>query len=140
MKAIASDKAPTPIGPYSQAVFLEEEGLLFTAGQIALDPETGQMVPGTIEEQTRIVLENLKVVIEAAGGTMGDIVKTTIYLQDMSDFQKVNAIYETYFMEPPYPARSTVQVASLPKGALVEIDAVVKIHNSDNSSLSDTTA
>ncbi|MFQ6103041.1 MAG: RidA family protein [Candidatus Glassbacteria bacterium] len=122
-----TDKAPAPIGPYSQAICLEEEGLLFTAGQIAIDPGTGQMVAGGIEEQTRMVLENLKAVIKAAGSDTGKTVKTTIYLKNMDDFPKVNAIYETYFSRQPYPARSTVEVASLPKGALVEIDAVVKI-------------
>jgi len=125
-REIRTDRAPAPIGPYSQAVLLEGDGLLFTAGQIALDPTTGELA-GNVEEQTVRVMENLKAVIEEAGGTMEGIVKTTIYLKNVDDFPRVNAVYERYFGKPPFPARSTVEVSALPRGALVEIEAVVKI-------------
>lgn len=126
-KEITTTKAPQPIGPYSQAVLIENLRLLFSAGQIGADPATGEIVPGGIEEQTRRALENLRGVIEAAGGSLEGIVKTTIYLASMGDFPKVNSIYGNYFAKGPYPARSTVEVAALPKGALVEIDAVALI-------------
>jgi 2-iminobutanoate/2-iminopropanoate deaminase len=125
LKEIVTDRAPRPIGPYSQAVIGEGRRLLFTAGQIALDVDTGNIVSGGIEEQTRRVLDNLRAVIEEAGGKMEGVIKTTIFLAHMSDFPQVNAVYETYFRKPPYPARSTVEVAALPRGALVEVDAVV---------------
>jgi 2-iminobutanoate/2-iminopropanoate deaminase len=124
---IGTGNAPKPIGPYSQAVLVKGQGLLFTAGQIGLDPATGEMVSGGVEEQAHRVLENLKAIIEAANGTLEDVVKTTIYLKNMGDFSKVNTVYASYFATRPYPARSTVEVASLPKGALVEIDAVALI-------------
>jgi 2-iminobutanoate/2-iminopropanoate deaminase len=127
IKEMKSTGAPKPIGPYSQAVLIDESGLLFTAGQIALDAATGLMAPGGIEEQTAKVLENLKAVIMAAGGNMSCVVKTSIFLKEMADFQKVNEVYGRFFDTPPYPARSTVQVANLPKGALVEIEAVAKL-------------
>jgi 2-iminobutanoate/2-iminopropanoate deaminase len=126
-KEIETKKAPEPIGPYSQAVFIEDLGLLFTAGQIGIDPATGGMVPGGLEEEARRVLENLRAVIEAAGGTIECVVRTTIYLKNMADFAKVNSVYGSYFVKKPYPARTTVEVASLPKGALVEIDAMALI-------------
>jgi 2-iminobutanoate/2-iminopropanoate deaminase len=126
-REIVTAKAPEAIGPYSQAILIEETGLLFTAGQIALDPGTGQMSTGGVEEQTEKVLDNLTAVIEAAGGNLEGVVKTTIYLSDMGNFPKVNAVYEKYFNKPPFPARTTVEVASLPNGALVEMDTVVKL-------------
>jgi len=121
-KKIVSSKAPSAIGPYSQAI--EVDGFVFTAGQIGIDPQTGQLVDG-IEAQAERALMNIKAVLEAAGCTMNDVVKTTIFMVDIADFPKVNAIYEKFFDEP-YPARSTVAVAALPKGALIEIEVVAR--------------
>lgn len=120
---VATDQAPAAIGPYSQAI--RSGNLLFCSGQIPLRPD-GSMVDGGIEDQTRQVMTNLRAVIKAGGGHLGQVVKTTIYLADMADFQAVNAIYAESFTEAP-PARATVQVAGLPKGALVEIDAIVAL-------------
>ena len=121
---IHTDKAPKAIGPYSQAI--RTETMIYTAGQTGLDPATGELVSSGVEAQTRQVLTNLKYVIEAAGSSVGNVVKTTVFLTDMSDFPKMNAIYAEFFGENP-PARSTVAVAGLPKGGLVEIEAVVLI-------------
>jgi 2-iminobutanoate/2-iminopropanoate deaminase len=118
---VSTDQAPRAIGPYSQAV--KACKLVFLSGQIPLDPASGELVAGTIEEQTERVMENLKAVLAACQLTLADIVKTTIFLTDMADFAKVNAVYGRYFDQRP-PARSTVQVAALPKGAQVEIEAV----------------
>ncbi|MBI3749017.1 MAG: RidA family protein [Chloroflexi bacterium] len=123
-RAISTTGAPAAIGPYSQAI--ATEGLLFTAGQAALDPATGQLVEGGIEAETERVLANLTSVLDAAGCSWGDVVKTTIFLVDMADFATVNAIYGRYMSDPP-PARSTVGVAALPKGARVEIEAVARL-------------
>lgn len=123
-KIVATDKAPKAIGPYSQAV--QSENLLFTAGQIALDPATGELVPGGIEAQTRQVLTNLKNILDAAGSGLGYVVKTTVFLQNMADFAAMNAVYAEFFPENP-PARSTIAVAALPKGAAVEIEAVAML-------------
>ncbi len=123
MKTINTNKAPTAIGPYSQAT--ESNGFLFCSGQIGLDPETGELRPG-IEIQTNQVLENLKAVVEAGGSSLENVVKTTIYLKNLSDFQTVNEIYGKFF-EPFKPARATVEVSGLPKGALIEIDLIAKI-------------
>jgi 2-iminobutanoate/2-iminopropanoate deaminase len=120
-KIIHSDKAPKAIGPYSQAIGMER--LVFTAGQIALDPTTGELVPGGIEEQTRQVLTNLMHILEEADSGLAYVVKTTVYLKDMNDFPKMNAVYEEFFSENP-PARSTIAVVALPKGGMVEIEAV----------------
>jgi len=120
-KRVHTDGAPAAIGPYSQAVI--SGGFVFTAGQIALAPETMEMVEGGVEAQAHRVLQNLKNVLEAAGSSMSDVVKTTMYLADMADFVAVNEIYAGYFSEP-FPSRSAVQAAALPKGALVEIDAI----------------
>ena len=120
-KVIQTDKAPKAIGPYSQAIRIES--LVFTAGQIGLDPATGELVEGGVEEQTRQVLTNLRNVLEAAGSGLSYVVKTTVFLQDMNDFPKMNAIYAESF-SGGHPARSTVAVAGLPKGAMVEIEAV----------------
>ncbi|MEN7973972.1 MAG: RidA family protein, partial [Verrucomicrobiota bacterium] len=111
--------------PYNQAV--KSGHLLYTSGQIPIDPTTGGMVSGGIREQTIQVLENLKSVVEAAGSTLGDTIKTTVFLADMNDFPEMNVIYAEYFGEDNAPARSTVQVAALPKGARVEIEAIAKI-------------
>ena len=120
-KRVHTDRAPAAIGPYSQAIV--SAGFVFTAGQIALVPETMEMVEGGVEAQAHKVLQNLAAVLEAAGSSMNDVVKTTMYLADMADFVAVNEIYAGYFSEP-FPARSAVQAAALPKGGLVEIDAV----------------
>jgi 2-iminobutanoate/2-iminopropanoate deaminase len=118
---VSTPDAPAAIGPYSQAV--RGGGLIFCSGQIALDPRTGALVGDTAPAQARRVLDNLRAVLAAAGCTRADVVKTTLYLVDMAAFPEVNAVYAEYFPESP-PARATVQVAALPKGALVEIDAV----------------
>jgi 2-iminobutanoate/2-iminopropanoate deaminase len=120
-RAISTTGAPAAIGPYSQGIVADR--LLFTAGQAALDPATGQLVEGGIEAETERVLANLTSVLDAAGCAWGDVVKTTIFLVDMADFATVNAIYGRFMSDPP-PARSTVAVAALPKGARVEIEAV----------------
>jgi 2-iminobutanoate/2-iminopropanoate deaminase len=120
-KVIHTDKAPKAIGPYSQAIRIDS--IIYTAGQIAIDPATGELVAGSVEEQTRQVCTNLRNVLEAAGSNMNQVVKTTVFLKDMNDFPKMNAIYAEFFGENP-PARSTVAVAALPKGGLVEIEVV----------------
>ncbi|MCM2334063.1 MAG: RidA family protein [Anaeromyxobacteraceae bacterium] len=125
-RPIATPDAPKAIGPYSQAVAAPGRApgeLLFLSGQIPLDPRTGELVKGTIEEETRRVMENLKAVLAAAGAGFEHVVKTTIYLTDLADFGKVNEVYGSYFPANP-PARATVQVAALPRGARVEIDAI----------------
>lgn len=119
-KIISTEKAPAAIGPYNQGIVAG--GFLFTAGQLPVNPLTGQ-VPVTIEEQTIQVLENLKAIIESAGSTMGNVVKCTVYLQNFSDFDVMNKIYATYFPTNA-PARATVEVSKMAKNALVEIDAI----------------
>jgi 2-iminobutanoate/2-iminopropanoate deaminase len=123
---ISTGKAPAAIGPYSQAVRIGD--LLFTSGQVALDPATGALVPGAIREQTTRVLENLAAVLREAGLTMSDVVKTTVYLKNMTDFAAMNEIYAQYLAPEGVvpPARSTVEVARLPKDALVEIDLIAR--------------
>jgi 2-iminobutanoate/2-iminopropanoate deaminase len=125
---VRTAEAPAAIGPYSQAVVVGvgAQKMIFCSGQIALDPATGAMSDGGVEAQTRVVLSNLGAVLAAAGATFDNVVKTTIYLQSMDDFAKVNAIYGERFVHDP-PARATVQAAKLPKGALVEIDAIAVI-------------
>ncbi|MEB2334970.1 MAG: RidA family protein [Anaerolineaceae bacterium] len=120
-KIVITDKAPKAIGPYSQAI--RTENLVFTAGQIGLDPAAMEIVKGGVEAETRQVLTNLRHVLESADSSLNFVVKTTVFLQDMNDFAKMNAIYAEFFPENA-PARSTVQVAGLPKGALVEIECV----------------
>jgi len=122
---INTEHAPEPIGPYNQAV--KSGHLIYTSGQIPIDPITGEMVSGGIREQTIQVLENLKNILEEVDSTLDDVIKTTVFLADMADFPKLNTIYAEYFGEDNAPARSTVQVAALPKGALVEIEAIAKI-------------
>jgi len=124
LKKITTDKAPGAIGPYSQAVIAN--GFLFTAGQIPLDPVAGKIVEGGIVEQTNRVMENLQEVLRAAGATWGDVVKTTVYLHDLAHFPTVNEVYGKWLGDAR-PARSTVQVAALPRGALVEIDVVATV-------------
>ena len=125
MKSVCSEDAPAPVGPYSQAVV--RDGLVFVSGQIPLDPATGHLVTGDIETQVRRVLENLRAVLRAAGSELGRVLRTTIYLTDLDDFQRVNAVYAEFFADEPQPARSTVQVAALPLGARVEVDCIAHV-------------
>lgn len=118
---VQTDKAPRAIGPYSQAIRIDM--LVYTAGQIGLDPATMELVSGGVQEQTRQVLANLSQVLAAAGSSLGNVVKTTVFLKNMNDFASMNAVYAEYFGDTP-PARSTVAVAGLPKNALVEIEVV----------------
>jgi 2-iminobutanoate/2-iminopropanoate deaminase len=120
-RAVQTEKAPAPVGPYSQA--LRAGPFLFLSGQIPLDPATGQLVSGTIEQETQRVLDNLRAVLKADGLAFADVVKTTVYLTDLGDFAKMNETYAKAFGESR-PARATVQVGALPKGARVEIEAV----------------
>lgn len=124
MKVISTQKAPAAIGPYSQAIQIGN--LVYTSGQIPIDPSTGKFAEGGIKEQTRQSLLNVKAILEEAGLTMKNVVKTTIFMADMNDFADMNAIYAEFFSEP-YPARSAVAVKTLPKGALVEIEAVAAL-------------
>jgi 2-iminobutanoate/2-iminopropanoate deaminase len=120
-KEIKTEKAPQAIGPYSQAI--EANGFIFVSGQIAINPSTKELSTGTIEEQTRLVLNNLKAVLEAGGSSLDKAVKCTVFLQDMNDFSKMNAVYSEFF-KPPYPARAAVQVARLPRDVRIEVEAV----------------
>ena len=127
-KAIITKSAPSPVGPYSQAVLAN--GWLYCSGQIALDPSTGEMVGnGNIKEETRQVLKNLLAVIKAAGGKSSNVIKTTIYLTDLNDFVTVNKIYAETFSHMTSPARACVEVSNLPKGGKVEIDCIAFINN-----------
>jgi 2-iminobutanoate/2-iminopropanoate deaminase len=123
-KVISTDLAPAAIGPYSQAVRSGE--LLFLSGQIPLEPGSGQLISDGIAGETRRVMDNLRAVLAAAGASFDDVVKTTIYLVDLADFAEVNRVYGDYFAGD-FPARATVQVAALPRGARVEIDAVARV-------------
>jgi 2-iminobutanoate/2-iminopropanoate deaminase len=118
---VSTEAAPAAIGPYSQGLACGD--LLFISGQLPIDPASGELIEGTIEEKTRRVLDNLRAVAEAAGGGLKDVVKTTVFLKDMNDFGAMNSAYAEYFTETP-PARAAVQVAALPKGADIEIEAV----------------
>lgn len=121
-KIIATEKAPSAIGPYAQANLVGD--LIFTSGQIPIDPATGELAPGEIEEQTKQSLENLKAILEEAGSGMDKVIKTTCFLSDIGNFARMNAVYAEYFTEGSYPSRSAFEVSALPKGALVEIEAV----------------
>ena len=137
-KIISTTEAPAAIGPYSQAVRVGS--MIFCAGQVPLDPKTAQIVSEDISEQTRRVLDNLTAVLKAEGLTMANIVKTTVFLADFGDLQKMNEVYATYFTDQP-PARSTVGVSTLPKNARVEIEAIAVADESDarsGRSVSDT--
>lgn len=123
-KVISTEQAPRAIGPYSQAIRFGN--LLFTSGQLGLDPATGELVSGGIEAETRQVLTNIKNVLLAAGSGLENVVKTTVFLKDMAEFAKMNAIYAEFFSQNP-PARSTIGVAALPKGGLVEIETIAII-------------
>ena len=120
-KIVATDKAPAAIGPYAQANIIGD--LVITSGQIPIDPATGNLVEGDIEAQTKQVFENLKAVLEAAGSGLDKIVKTTCFMDTMNDFAKMNEVYASFF-SGDYPSRSAVEVAKLPKGALIEIEAI----------------
>ena len=121
-KIISTPNAPAPIGPYSQAVL--SGNTLYTSGQVAIDPKTGELFEGTIKDETKLVMENLKAVIEAAGMTLENVVKTSIFVNKMNDFAAINKLYGTYFDEATAPARETVEVANLPKYVNVEISAI----------------
>jgi 2-iminobutanoate/2-iminopropanoate deaminase len=121
---IKTDKAPQAIGPYSQGI--QTGSFIFTAGQLGLDPETGEIVPGGIEAETRRVLQNLSGVLEAAGSSLDQVVKTTVFLRDMGDFTQMNSVYAGFF-SGSFPARTTVQAAALPKGAAIEIEAIALV-------------
>jgi 2-iminobutanoate/2-iminopropanoate deaminase len=121
-KIIFTENAPAPIGPYNQAVLKGDT--LYTSGQIAINPATGELVTDTIESETRQVMQNMKAVLEAAGMTFENVVKTTIFIMDMNDFGKINTVYGSYFNEKTAPARETVQVACLPKNVNVEISMI----------------
>ena len=121
---VLSDRGPRPIGPYSQAI--KVNGLLFVSGQVSIDPKTNQFVPGDIRQQTERTLENLKGIVEAAGSKLSHVVKSTVFLKNMSEFAAMNEVYARYFPAAP-PARSTVEVARLPKDALVEMEVIATI-------------
>jgi 2-iminobutanoate/2-iminopropanoate deaminase len=123
-RAVSTTGAPAAVGPYSQGIVAD--GFLFTAGQASLDPVSGQIVEGGIEAEAERVMANLTAILDAAGATWADVVKTTIFLVDIGDFGTVNAIYGRFLADPP-PARSTVGVAALPKGARVEIEAIARL-------------
>ena len=123
MKVISTKQAPAAIGPYSQAI--QVGNLVYTSGQIPIDPATGTFVEGGIKEQTRQSLSNVRAILEEAGLTMANVIKTTVFLADMADFAEMNAVYAEFCTEP-YPARSAVAVKTLPKGALIEIEVVAE--------------
>jgi len=120
-KAVHTDKAPKAIGPYSQAIMAN--GLIFVSGQIPIDPEKGEIVSSTIEEQAHQVFKNIKAILEEAGSSMADVVKATVYLSDMNDFARMNTVYAQYFPEP-YPARAAFQVARLPRDVKIEVEVI----------------
>lgn len=124
MKAISTKKAPAAIGPYSQAI--QVGNLIYTSGQLPIDPTTGAFPEGGVKEQTRQSLTNVKAILEEAGVSMSNVVKTTVFMADMGDFADMNSVYSEFFAEP-YPARSAVAVKTLPKGALVEIEVVAEV-------------
>jgi len=123
-QAIQTTNAPAAIGPYSQAIRVGD--MLFCSGQIPLNPTSGELLTGPIEDQTHLVMKNIQGVLTAAGASFDNVVKTTIFLQSLNDFAKVNEIYGSYFKQP-FPARSTVEVAKLPRGAGVEIEVIAKL-------------
>jgi 2-iminobutanoate/2-iminopropanoate deaminase len=124
INVVSTDKAPAAIGPYSQALIAGS--FIYTSGQIPINPETGEIVKGDIAAQTKQVMQNLKAVLEAAGSNLGNVIKTTVFIKDMNDFQTVNSIYNDYFQKP-FPARSCVEVARLPKDVGIEIEVVAAI-------------
>ncbi len=127
-KAITTSQAPTPIGSYSQAIRVNDT--VYISGQVPINPETNQMIEGTFKQQLYMMFDNLKAVCEAAGGSMNQIVRLNLYLTDLSEFAIVNNVMAEYFSEP-YPARSTIGVASLPKNAPVEVDGIMVLHQTN---------
>ena len=123
-QVVVAGKAPRPIGPYSVGIVHGE--LVFSSGMLGLDPQTGELAPGGVEAETRQSLQNVAAILEAAGSSMSLVLKTTVFLRDMADFARMNAVYAEFFRDEP-PARSTVQVAALPKGGAVEIEAVAAL-------------
>ena len=121
-RIIYTDKAPSPIGPYNQAILVNNT--LYTSGQIAINPKTGELLEGTIKEETELVMQNLNEVLKAAKMTFKDVVKTSIFISDMNNFQLINKVYASYFDEKTAPARETVEVANLPKFVNVEISMI----------------
>jgi 2-iminobutanoate/2-iminopropanoate deaminase len=121
IQAVFTDKAPKVVGPYSQAILAN--GLVFLSGQVAIDPKTNQFIGGSIEEQTRQSLDNLSAVLQSVGSTLNKALKTTVFLKDLADFEIMNKVYGEYFPEHK-PARSTIQIARLPKDALIEIEMI----------------
>ncbi|MCE4599329.1 MAG: RidA family protein [Desulfurococcales archaeon] len=128
-EAVFTDAAPRPVGPYSQAIVVD--GWIFIAGQIPLDPKSGELVEGEFRVQVRRALDNLKAIVEAAGGSMDDLVKVTVYLKDITKFDEFNQVYKEYF-KSSYPARVVVEVSDLPKGAEVEVEAIGYIGKGDS--------
>lgn len=124
-KIVQAKKSPKPVGPYNQAVITGQ--LVYTAGQIPIDPATGALVSGGIKEQTRQVLQNVKAVLDDAGTSLENVVKATVFLKNMTDFADMNSVYGEYFKPETAPARSTIEVARLPKDALVEIEVVASL-------------
>lgn len=124
-KIINTDKAPAPIGPYNQSVLIN--GMLYTSGQIALNPANMELVLGSIEIETKQVMENLKAILEAANMTFENVIKSTLFIMDMNDFAKINSVYGSYFNEETAPARETVQVAGLPKNVNIEISIIATL-------------
>ena len=124
-RIVSTDKAPAAIGPYSQGTIFEK--LLFTSGQIPLDPISGEIVGTTVQEQAHQVFENIKALLEAAGSSLDQVLKTTVFIKNMNDFAKVNEIYASFFTEGKYPSRSAVEVARLPKDVLVEIETIAYV-------------
>jgi 2-iminobutanoate/2-iminopropanoate deaminase len=122
-KPVQTDKAPKPIGPYSQAII--ENGFVFVSGQGCINPSTGQIERGDARSETKRVFENIKTILEAAGSSLAKVVKCNVYLRDINDFQAMNDVYATYF-EPPYPARTTIQAGALPAGIAVEIECIAR--------------
>ena len=129
-KAVSTAAAPAAVGPYSQGMLCGN--LLFISGQLPIDPASGELIEGTIEEKTRQVLDNLRAVAEAAGGGLKDVVKTTVFLKDMNDFGAMNSVFAEYFSDTP-PARAAIQAAALPKDADIEIEAVALLSNADQT-------
>ncbi len=123
-EVVAATRAPAAVGPYSQAI--KANGFVFTAGQLGLDPATGKLVEGDVTDQARQALKNLQAILEAAGSSLEQVVKVTVFLKDINDFKRVNEVYAEFFQASP-PARSAVQVAALPLGGLVEIEAVAVV-------------
>ena len=124
-KIIYSDRAPAPVGPYNQAVI--HGGTMYVSGQIPLDPDTGVLVTGTIEEETHRVMQNISAILEAAGISFNEVLKCSVFVTDIQNFGRINAVYATYFEEANAPARELVQVAALPKGANVEISVIASV-------------